>query len=75
MPDGHIRPAYTRFFASTVTDLSTAHWTNQPIQARFVFDSMAWSAIGQMQTNLFDEFSPDMRRFGLRILRKLRPDL
>src|SRR5215471_7935311 len=32
MPGGTERPAYTRFFASGVANLSTAHWTGQSIQ-------------------------------------------
>src|SRR5215470_12208955 len=36
MPDGTIRPAYTRFFASAVTNLSTANLTRERIQPEWM---------------------------------------
>ncbi|HTS63933.1 MAG TPA: hypothetical protein VMH28_18045 [Candidatus Acidoferrales bacterium] len=62
MPDGTTRPAYTRFFASAVTEMSTTHWTRHPIRTGWAFESVGWSFVDQVQTNLLDEFGPDMRR-------------
>jgi hypothetical protein len=62
MPNGRERPAYSRFFASATTELSTAHWVGQPVGAPWLFQSLGWSALDQVQTNLLDEFSPDIRR-------------
>jgi hypothetical protein len=62
MPDGTTRPAYTRFFASATAELTTAHWTGQPIQTRWFFQSLGWSALDQVETNLLDEFGADIRR-------------
>jgi hypothetical protein len=73
MPDGTRRPAYTRFFATAVTDVSTANWTNQRIQPGWLLPSLAWSALDQMQTNLMDEFGPDLRRTAGRIWKLARP--
>jgi hypothetical protein len=67
MPDGSERPAYTRFFASAATELSTAHWVGQSIRTPWVFQSVGWSALDQMETNLLDEFSPDVRRVARRL--------
>ena len=67
MPDGTERPAYTRFLASATTELSTAHWTGQPIQTRWLLESLGWSALDQVETNLIDEFGPDIRRFARRL--------
>ncbi|HTP31901.1 MAG TPA: hypothetical protein VMJ75_06995 [Candidatus Acidoferrales bacterium] len=67
MPDGTRRPAYTRFFASATTELSTAHWTGQRIQTVWLLQSMGWSTLDQVQTNLLDEFGPDLRRTAGRI--------
>jgi hypothetical protein len=67
MPDGRRRPAYTRFFASTVAEVSTTHWTGQPIQPAWAFQSLGWSALDQAETNLLDEFSPDIRRLAGRL--------
>jgi hypothetical protein len=64
MPDGRERPAYSRFFASAATELSTAHWIGQPIRSPWLFQSVGWSALDQVQTNLLDEFGPDLRRIA-----------
>ena len=72
MPDGRKRPAYTRFFAISVTDAATAHWTGQPIHTGWVFRSLGWSVLDQVQTNLLDEFGPDLRRFGGRFWDRAR---
>jgi len=73
MPDGTKRPAYTRFFASELVNVSTAHWTRQRIQPGWLLQSLAWTTLDQSQTNLLDEFGPDLRRFGLRIWKRVRP--
>jgi hypothetical protein len=73
MPDGTKRPAYTRFFASELATVSTAHWTRQPVRTEWLFQSLAGSALDQAETNLLDEFSPDLRRVGLRVWRRVRP--
>ena len=70
MPDGSRRPAYTRFFASAVTEMSTTHWTGQPIRTAWGFESVGWSALDQAQTNLLDEFGPDFRRIAGRLWKK-----
>ena len=73
MPDGTKRPAYTRFLASGVASASSAYWTKQPIQPQFLLQSLAGSILGQAQTNLLDEFGPDLRRVGIRIWKRVRP--
>jgi hypothetical protein len=72
MPDGTKRPAYTRVFAGTLADVSTAHWTGQPIRTGWLLQSAGWSTLGQAQTNLLDEFGPDLRRVGARIWKRVR---
>ena len=67
MPDGTERPAYTRFFATAATELSTVHWVGQPIRMPWLFQSLGWSALDQVETNLLDEFSPDVRRIATRL--------
>jgi hypothetical protein len=64
MPDGTRRPAYSRYVASVSTELSTAHWVGQPIRMPWVFQSLGWSALDHAETNLLDEFSPDIRRIA-----------
>jgi hypothetical protein len=67
MPDGRTRLGYTRFFASATAELTTAHWTGQPIQTRWIFQSLGWSALDQVETNLLNEFGPDIRRVAGRL--------
>jgi hypothetical protein len=70
MPDGRKRPAYTRFFASTVAEMSTTHWTGQRIHTGWAFQSVGWSALDQAETNLLDEFGPDIRRIAGRLWKR-----
>jgi hypothetical protein len=72
MPDGTKRPAYTRFFATELVNVTTANLTRQRIQPRWLLQSLAWSALDQSQTNLLDEFGPDLRRVGLRMWNRVR---
>jgi len=67
MPDGTRRPAYTRFLAAAGTDLATAHWTGQPIRVEWASRSLGWSLLDQMQTNVLDEFEPEIRRVAGRL--------
>jgi hypothetical protein len=73
MPDGTSRPAYTRFFAGAVTGVATGNWTRDPIRPARLGQSLAWSALDQVQTNMMTEFGPDMRRFGMRVWKRVRP--
>jgi hypothetical protein len=72
MPDGGMRPAYTRFFAIAVANVSTAHWTHRSVGAGWVFRSTGSAVFDQAQTNLLDEFGPDLRRVGGRIWKRVR---
>jgi hypothetical protein len=58
------RPAYSRFGASIIGELGTAHWTGQHIAAGWLAQAVAEGALDQVETNLLDEFTPDLRRIG-----------
>jgi len=73
MPDGSQRPAYTRFFANELASVSTAYFNGQPIRPGRIPHSLVWSTLDQAQTNLLDEFGPDLRRMGDRIWKRVRP--
>jgi hypothetical protein len=73
MPNGSERPAYTRFASAAIAEVSTAHWTHQRIHSEWLLHAMGGSAFSQIQTNLLDEFSPDLRRFGARVWNRVRP--
>ena len=73
MPDGTRRPAYTRFFAAMVTDAAIPYCAHRSFQPGWmILQAPGWSVVNQAQTNLLDEFGPDLRRFGLRIGRCVR---
>jgi hypothetical protein len=72
MPDGSSRPAYTRFFASELASVSVARWTRRPVQPRQLVETLWSSTLDQAQTNVLDEFGPDLRRIGMRIWKGVR---
>jgi hypothetical protein len=69
MRDGRARPAYTRFGASMIAEVGTAHWTGQHITSGWLAQALAEGALDQVETNLLDEFTPDLRRIGNRLRR------
>jgi hypothetical protein len=72
MPDGTNQPAYGRFVATAISEVSTAHWIGQPVQPGWLGRSLAWGALDQVQTNLLDEFGPDLLRLGHRGWERIR---
>ena len=70
--NGAETPAYTRFAALAVAEVGTAHWTGQRIDTGWLAQALASGAVDQMQTNLLDEFGPDLRRAGTRVSNLLR---
>lgn len=73
MPDGTRRPAYTRFFVSELAHVSTTGWGRQPIRPEWLMKSLTRSTLDQVQTNILDEFGPDLRRIGIHIWKRIRP--
>jgi hypothetical protein len=72
MPDGSIRPAYTRFFAIALAKAATVHWGREPVRPEWFMKSLTRSTFDQAQTNLLDEFGPDLRRIGVRLWKRVR---
>jgi hypothetical protein len=71
MSNGGARPAYTRFAASTIAEVGTAHWTGQRIGGGWLTQALGEDALDQIETNLLDEFTPDLRRIGKALQRGL----
>jgi hypothetical protein len=71
MPDGSRRPAYTRFFALELANVSTVRWGRQPIRPEWFMKSLTRSTLDQAQTNILDEFGPDLRRIGVHIWKRV----
>jgi hypothetical protein len=72
MPDGTERPAFSRFAAAAAAQSSTAHWTGRRVKPGWLAESVAWATLDQIQTNLLDEFGPDLRRVGGRVWSRVR---
>jgi hypothetical protein len=70
--NGAVRPAYTRYVSAAIAEASTAHWVGQTIQPRWMLQTLGWGALDQIQTNLLDEFGPDLRLVGIRMWKRLR---
>jgi hypothetical protein len=64
MTDGRARPAYTRVASATIAEIGTAHWTGQHITGGWLAHAFADGTLDQIETNLLDEFTPDLRRIG-----------
>lgn len=73
MPDGTTRPAYTRFFANELATVSTARWGRQSMRPERLMKSLTSSTLDQAQTNILDEFGPDLRRIGIHIWKRVHP--
>ena len=71
MPNGTARPAYTRFTAATLVDVSTAHWIGKRLEPSWVAQALAWGTLDQIESNLLDELGPDLRRIGRRVCKRL----
>jgi len=71
MTNGRARPAYTRFAAATMAEVGTAHWTGQHITGEWLTAALGEGALDQIETNLLDEFTPELRRIGKAVQRKL----
>jgi len=71
MSRGTEQPAYTRFAAVALAEVSTAHWIGRPLEPGWVAETLGWGVLDQIQINLLDEFGPDFRRFGRRVGKRL----
>ena len=67
MSRGTEQPAYARFAAAALAEVSTAHWIGRPLEPGWVAETLGWGVLDQIQNNLLDEFGPDFRRFGRRV--------
>src|SRR5262249_51517857 len=72
VPGSRVRPAYSRFAASAAGELIPAIWSGRGISATHAFAGVGFNLLGQMQNNYLSEFSPELKRFGRNVGRKLR---
>ncbi len=68
---GRERPAYSRLAATAGGVLLAYAWNPQPPTAPQVFQNLGFGLIGHLENSLLTEFSPDMKRFGRNLRRKI----
>jgi len=70
--EGRTRLAYSRFGAVAGAVLAGSTWRPTPASAPDLLAEIGFSLAGKVPDNLLDEFSPDMRRAGHKVLRTIR---
>jgi hypothetical protein len=70
---GNTRPAYSRIFAVTAALLFANQWQPHPETGRSLAGDLVFNVADMAQDNLLQEFTPDMKKFGLKCWRKIRP--
>lgn len=68
---GRERPAYSRLAATAGGVLLGYAWSPQPLTAPQVFENLGFGLIGHLENSLFTEFTPDMKRVGMNLRRKI----
>lgn len=66
-PGGGLHPAYPRFLALATAPLVSSTWRPRPLTGTRYLGCFADGLLGQAETNLLDEFTPDLKRFGTKV--------
>jgi hypothetical protein len=67
-PDGSLEPAYGRFGATLGAAVVSSSWRPGGLSGSRTLECFGFSLLDHMQNSLLTEFSPDLRRFGVRVL-------
>ena len=70
--DGGKRPAYSRFIATSGGVLISSRWHPRCASGSDLALGIGFSVLGKIPDNLLDEFAPDLRRAGGRVVGILR---
>ena len=70
---GKTRPAYSRVFAVTAALLIANRWQPLPKTGRNLASALVFNVTNMAQDNFLQEFTPDLKRFGSKFGRKIRP--
>lgn len=70
---GKTRPAYSRIIAVTAGILIANRWRPAPAGGMDLADRLVFGITDKVQDNLLQEFTPELKRFGLRLWHKVRP--
>jgi len=68
---GNTRPAYSRCIAVTTGALVANQWLPHPETGAELTRTLVFGITDKVQDNLLDEFSPDLKRLGIKIWRKI----
>ena len=71
LPDGKIRPAYSRFGATAGGVLISSTWHPRAASASDRLLAVGFGVLDKIPDNLLDEFSPDMRKVGRRAFKTI----
>ena len=71
VPGTRVRPAYSRFAAMAAGEFISPLWSGQRVSAAGAISGIGFGILGQMQNNYLAEFSPDLKRFGHKVGRRL----
>ena len=74
-PDGHARPAYSRLLGAAGGIYTLSEWNCKPMTTGRMAHQLSWVLASNVQDSLLNEFSPDLKRFGLRVGNRLLPGL
>ncbi len=69
--EGRTRPAYSRFGAVAGAVLAGSTWRPTTVSTPDLLAEIGLSLVGKVPDNLLDEFSPDMRRAGKKVVRTI----
>jgi hypothetical protein len=69
---GNTRPAYSRIIAITTGTLISNQWRSDPKTGYNLTRALVFGVTDKIQDDLVQEFSPDLKRFGHKIWRKIR---
>ncbi len=68
---GKERLAYSRLAGTAGGILLVSAWSPLPVTAQQFFEDFGFGLIGHLENSLFTEFSPDMKRIGMNLRRKI----
>jgi hypothetical protein len=69
---GRSHPAYSRIVAISTGTLISNQWRSNPMTGYSLTGALVFGVTDQIQNDLAQEFSPDLKRFGRKVWRKIR---
>jgi len=73
-PEGHAHPAYSRLIGAAAGIYTLSLYNERPMTTGRMAHELSWVLASNVQDSLLNEFSPDMKRFGLKVKNRLIPN-